>query len=109
MPAVVDPVDALDPDAPEAVLGAPTEDVKAPDGRKLQNVTAYNVLEEGDVERGLADADAIVEAEYQVPFFQPDVHGAERGHGARGGGRAADRLGRRSGVRSPSGKASRRR
>lgn len=69
LPAVVDPVGALDPDAPEAVLGAPTEDVKAPDGRRLRNVTAYNVMEEGDVEQGFADADAIVEAEYQVPFF----------------------------------------
>ena len=69
LPAVVDPVDAMDPDAPEAVLGAPTEDVRDSDGRRLRNVTAYNVLEEGDVERGFADADAIVEAEYQVPFF----------------------------------------
>ena len=97
LPAVVDPVDAMDPDAPEAVLGASTEDVKDPDGRRLRNVTAYNVMEEGDVDQGFADADAIVEAEYQVPLLQSDLHGAERGDGARGGGRKADRLGRGTG------------
>jgi xanthine dehydrogenase molybdenum-binding subunit len=66
LPSVVDPVAGMEKGAPEAQLGAPTKDVE---GQKLPNVTSYQVLEEGDVEKGFAESDAIVEAEYRVPIF----------------------------------------
>jgi xanthine dehydrogenase molybdenum-binding subunit len=69
LPALIEPLAAMDPGAPEAVLGGPTKKVKDPKGRLYKNVTAYSVIEEGDVEKGFAQADAIVEAEYNIPFF----------------------------------------
>ena len=72
-------------------------------------MTAYNVLEEGDIERGFADADAIVEAEYQVPFFNQTYMEPNGGDGSRGGRRKADGLGRRAGDVYQAGGGSRRR
>lgn len=69
LPAMTDPVVAMAPDAPEVVLGAPTENVKDAEGRRYQNVAAYHSMEEGDIEKGFAEADAIVEREYSTPFW----------------------------------------
>ena len=69
LPAVVDPLEAMHPDAPEARLGAPTQEVKGDDGRILPNVTSRNEMVVGDVTEGFAEADAVVEAQYRVPFF----------------------------------------
>lgn len=69
LPALTEPLAAMDPGAPEAVLGAPIKNVKDPKGRKYRNVTAYDVIEEGDIEKGFAQADAVVEQEYHIPFF----------------------------------------
>ncbi len=69
LPPVIDPAAAIHPDAPEAQLGAPTEAVTDSEGRRLRNVTSYQVIEEGDVERGFAESDAVFEAEYRMPYF----------------------------------------
>jgi xanthine dehydrogenase molybdenum-binding subunit len=69
LPAVADPVEAMQPDAPEAVIGAPCEDLKAPDGRAYRNIGNRGSIEEGDVEAGFAEADAIVEFEYRAPYW----------------------------------------
>lgn len=69
LPAVIDPVEGMSPDAPESKLGASCEDVKDADGRSYRNLTGHNVREEGDIEKGFAEADAVVEFEYSTPFW----------------------------------------
>lgn len=69
LPAVVDPLVALQHDSPPVRLDAPASEHKDADGRVLPNVTTHGELVEGDVERGFAEADVVVEAEYNVPFF----------------------------------------
>ncbi|MCZ6636213.1 MAG: xanthine dehydrogenase family protein molybdopterin-binding subunit [bacterium] len=66
LPAVVDPLMGLAPDAPEAQLGASSQVVN---GKRLPNVTSHAVTETGDVEKGFAESDAVVEYEYRVPMF----------------------------------------
>jgi CO/xanthine dehydrogenase Mo-binding subunit len=39
------------------------------EGRQLRNVTAHTMVVDGDVLKGFAEADAVVEAEYRMPFF----------------------------------------
>jgi CO/xanthine dehydrogenase Mo-binding subunit len=55
LPAIFDPATALEPDAPKLW----------PEGNLLKTV---NVLH-GDVERGFAEADVIVENDYETPFI----------------------------------------
>ena len=69
LPAVTDVLAAMAPDAPPARLGAPPGEVRDSEGRLLPNVTSHQELREGDVEVGFAEAEAVVEAEYRVPFF----------------------------------------
>jgi CO/xanthine dehydrogenase Mo-binding subunit len=64
LPAVFDPRDALKEDAPKI----------HEDG----NLLSYNKLRKGDVDKGFAEADVIMERTYQVPFLdhaymEPDV------------------------------------
>ena len=64
LPAVFDPRDALKEDAPKIHQ----------DG----NLLSYNKLRKGDVDKGFAEADVIMERTYQVPFLdhaylEPDV------------------------------------
>ena len=69
LPAVTDPLAAMAPDAPIVKTGAPCEEVTDEEGRQLRNVTAHTMVVDGDVEQGFAEADAVVEAEYSMPFF----------------------------------------
>ena len=69
LPAVTDPVAAIHPDAPEVQLGAKSTEVKGKDGRLMKNVAAHPTLEQGDVDKGFAEADAVVEAEFVTPFW----------------------------------------
>jgi len=69
LPAVFDPVAAMQPDAPEVRLGAPGREVRDDEGRRLSNIGGHDELTEGDVEKGFAEADVVVEAEYRVPYF----------------------------------------
>lgn len=69
LPSVSDPVKGMAPDAPETKLGAPCEDVKDANGKPYRNVTGYHLREDGDVEKGFAEADAVVEFEYSTPFW----------------------------------------
>jgi CO/xanthine dehydrogenase Mo-binding subunit len=64
LPAVFDPRDALKEDAPKIHA----------DG----NLLSYNKLRKGDVDKGFAEADVVMERTYQVPFLdhaymEPDV------------------------------------
>ena len=64
LPAVLDPRDALKPDAPEVHEGG--------------NLLSENKLRKGDVKKGFHGADVIMERTYQVPFLEhaylePDV------------------------------------
>ena len=69
LPAVTEPLAAMDPEAPLTRLGVPAGEVRDAQGRLLPNVVGHQELVEGDVEKGFAEADAVVEAEYRVPFF----------------------------------------
>ena len=64
LPAVFDPRDAMKPDAPKVHEGG--------------NLLSKNKLRKGDVEKGFAEADVILERSYQVPFLEhaylePDI------------------------------------
>ncbi len=61
LPAVSDPMAALEPDAPILVA----DPAAAEGGGNLFNAM---VLRKGDVERGFAEADVIVEAEYETGY-----------------------------------------
>ena len=69
LPAVTDPEAALAPGAPEVMLGETTEEVFNEAGERLSNIAARAELVEGDVEKGFAEADAIVEEVYRMPYF----------------------------------------
>ena len=69
LPAVTDPLAAMDPESPIARFGVPPGEVRDREGRLLPNVGGQHEIVEGDVARGFAEADAVVEAEYRVPFF----------------------------------------
>jgi CO/xanthine dehydrogenase Mo-binding subunit len=57
LPAVVDPVAALEPGAPEVIAGRP-------------NLTDHTVMELGDPDVALADCAAVVEGRYELPPVQ---------------------------------------
>ncbi len=64
LPAIFDPRDALKEDAPKI--------------HDKGNLLSYNKLRKGDVNKGFADAEVILERTYQVPFLEhaymePDV------------------------------------
>ncbi|MBI4966271.1 MAG: xanthine dehydrogenase family protein [Desulfomonile tiedjei] len=56
LPAVFDPRDALKDDAPKV--------------HDKGNLLSYDKLRKGDVEKGFAEADVILERTYQVPFLE---------------------------------------
>ena len=64
LPAVLDPRDALKEDAPKV--------------HEKGNLLAHDKLRKGDVDKGFAEADVILEREFQVPFndhayLEPDM------------------------------------
>ena len=64
LPAILDPRDALKEDAPKI--------------HEKGNLLSFNKLRKGDVEKGFAEAEVIIERTYQVPFLEhaylePDV------------------------------------
>ena len=64
LPAVLDPRDAMKEDAPKI--------------HENGNLLSYDKLRKGDVNKGFAEADAIMERTYQVPFLdhaymEPDI------------------------------------
>ncbi len=64
LPAVFDPMEALKEDAPKI--------------HEKGNLLSYNKLRKGDVEKGFASADVILERTYKVPFLEhaylePDI------------------------------------
>lgn len=69
LPAVTDPLRALRHDAPLVRCDVPPGDVRDSEGRLLPNAASHSQSETGDVDAALALADAVVEAEYHVPFF----------------------------------------
>lgn len=69
LPAVFDPLEAMAPGAPSVRLGTPSREVRDDEGRLLSNIGGRNELVEGDVGKGFAEADVVVEAEYRVPYF----------------------------------------
>lgn len=69
LPSATDPFEAMQPDAPPVLKGAPTEEVIEPDGSRLQNIAARSEHIDGDVDKAFAEADAIVEATYRTPFW----------------------------------------
>ncbi len=59
LPVVDNPVDALKPDAP-----------LVNDGSGHGNLLKHIHVEKGDIEKGFADADVIIENEYHSPFYE---------------------------------------
>ncbi len=59
LPAVFDPLEAIGPDAPR---------VAVPEAAEAGNVFNHMVIRKGDVARGFAEADVIVEGEYRVGY-----------------------------------------
>ena len=111
LPASVDVLDAMRPDAPRvraaagaggeaelAMHGAATGGEQAPRGRSGPNVVSTQHFTRGDLARGFADADVVVERRYDDADGPPGLPRAARGGGRR---RSARR-------RSPSGPRPRR-
>jgi putative selenate reductase molybdopterin-binding subunit len=71
MPAIIDPREAMDPDAPR--IHDEPEFVNFADSNPEKNLAAHIRIDIGDVEKGFAVADEIFEAEYEVPKVQ-QVH-----------------------------------
>ncbi|HJP33007.1 MAG TPA: xanthine dehydrogenase family protein molybdopterin-binding subunit [Candidatus Latescibacteria bacterium] len=69
LPSVTDPEAAMAPGAPEVMLGAPTETVVDENGERLSNIASRSEMVEGDVDKGFAEADVIVEQVYRMPYF----------------------------------------
>ncbi|MFH1568253.1 MAG: molybdopterin cofactor-binding domain-containing protein [Gemmatimonadota bacterium] len=69
LPAEIDPLRALSPEAPLVRCGVAAAEVRDAAGRLLPNAVSHNRSARGDVDAALATADAVVEAEYRVPFF----------------------------------------
>ncbi len=59
LPAVFDPLEAIQPGAPQ---------VAVPSAAEQGNIFNHMVIRKGDVERGFAEADVIVEGEYRVGY-----------------------------------------
>ncbi len=59
LPAVLDPLEAIKPDAPW---------VAVPEAAEEGNIFNHMVIRKGDVERGFSEADVIVEGEYRVGY-----------------------------------------
>lgn len=68
LPALLDPRQAMLPDAPR--VHDETEYVNFADSDPSRNLAAKIRIDIGDVERGFAEADYIFEGEYQVPKVQ---------------------------------------
>ncbi|MFQ5796225.1 MAG: xanthine dehydrogenase family protein molybdopterin-binding subunit [Candidatus Bipolaricaulia bacterium] len=66
LPAVFDPIEAMQPGAP--VIHDEKDSVRIHDPER--NICAHVDVEIGDVEQGFAEADVVVENEYQVPHVQ---------------------------------------
>ena len=59
LPAVLDPLEAVAPSAPQ---------VAVPEAAEAGNVFNHMVIRKGDVERGFSEADVIVQGEYRVGY-----------------------------------------
>ena len=69
LPAEIDPLEALAPDANPVRCDVAASEVRDAEGRLLPNAASHSQSETGDVDAALAAADAVVVAEYRVPFF----------------------------------------
>jgi CO/xanthine dehydrogenase Mo-binding subunit len=82
LPAVVDVLDAIQPDAP--IVHEDERPWTAHDGRMLRNVVNQVDVVEGDVEKGFAESDHIFEDTYVIPrahqaYLEPQVAVADVG------------------------------
>ena len=68
LPILLDPTQAMQPDAP--ILHDEPEYVNFADSDPSRNLAAEIRIDIGDVEKGFAEADRIFEAEYEVPKVQ---------------------------------------
>ncbi len=68
LPAVLDPAEAMEPGAPR--IHDEPEYVNFGDSDPSRNLAARIRIDIGDVEKGLAEADLVIEGEYQVPKVQ---------------------------------------
>jgi len=70
LPAILDPMEALSPDAPavwpDGVPGAKTPEETDDPALRSPNLADYTRYDRGDVEAGFADADVVVERRYQT-------------------------------------------
>ncbi|MDP2355392.1 MAG: xanthine dehydrogenase family protein molybdopterin-binding subunit [Beijerinckiaceae bacterium] len=71
LPHVIDPVEAMSPDAPILHDYMRTKGAKGPDAEKPTNVVERHALGIGDVDKGFAEADVIVEGTFDTkPMHQ---------------------------------------
>jgi len=68
LPVLLDPAKAMQPDAP--VLHNELEYVNFGESNPSKNLAAKIRIDIGDVEKGFAEADRIIEADYEVPKVQ---------------------------------------
>ena len=68
LPAVFDVLDAVDPAAPTLFPGRAVPALPPEQAARLNNVAAYGRIQVGDVERGFAESDVVVEEEYRTPM-----------------------------------------
>lgn len=78
LPAVVDPLVAMQPGAPE-LHDNPKTHVTLEDGTQLVNISGYRRDAQGDVDRGFAEADVVVEQTFRLEVVHQgylEPHGA---------------------------------
>jgi putative selenate reductase molybdopterin-binding subunit len=68
LPAVLDPVQAMDEDAP--IIHDEPDYVNFDESDPSRNIAAEIRIDIGDIEKGFSEADHIIEEEYQVPKVQ---------------------------------------
>ncbi len=68
LPGVFDVVEALDLAAPTLYPGRAVPALPPERATKLNNVAAYGRIQFGDVERGFAESDVVVEEEFRTPM-----------------------------------------
>ncbi len=68
LPAILDPAEAMQPEAPR--IHEEPEYVNFAESDPSRNLAAHIAIDIGDVERGLLEADMVIEGDYEVPKVQ---------------------------------------
>src|ERR1043165_9378189 len=71
LPVVIDPEEALKPEAPTLHEDMPLPK-NLPEGVKVKNVCGFTAVHVGDPDKAMAEADIVVEEAYETKMIHPD-------------------------------------